>query len=91
MTKKELIEYISDTIGFQKQKSGEIVEIFFNSIKKNVKKDKTIKIVNFGTLKFVQGKLRKGINPITREIITFSSESKIKFIPSQNLDEFINS
>ncbi len=91
MTKKDLIDYISETIGFQKQKSGEIVEIFFDSIKKNIKHDGIVKIVNFGSLKLVNGKLRKGINPITKEIITFSSENKLKFIVSQSLDEFINS
>ena len=54
-------------IGFSKSISENLIDEFFSIIVSNLKKEKKVKISNFGTFSIRQKKLRIGRNPKTKE------------------------
>jgi len=56
----------------------------------NLKKEKKIKISNFGTFTIRKKKTRIGRNPKTKEEKMISARNVILFKPSKNFKDFIN-
>ena len=59
MTKKGLAEAIHNKIGLSKRESAEIVEYFFETMKKNLERGESIKLPKFGTFKIQHKEKRK--------------------------------
>ena len=78
-------------LGFSKKILEVIFDDLLNIIVENIKKNKKIKISNFGTFELRHKKQREGRNPKTKEIKTISERNVILFKPSKDLKEFINS
>ena len=78
-------------LGFSKKILEVIFDDMLNIIVENIKKNKKIKISNFGTFELRHKKQREGRNPKTKEIKTISERNVILFKPSKDLREFINS
>ena len=91
ITKKNIINSIYMQLGFSKKILEVIFDDMLNIIVENIKKNKKIKISNFGTFELRHKKQRKGRNPKTKEIKTISERNVILFKPSKDLREFINS
>ena len=91
ITKKDIINSIYMQLGFSKKILEVIFDDLLNIIVENIKKNKKLKISNFGTLELRHKKQRKGRNPKTNEIRTISERNVILFKPSKDLKEFINS
>jgi len=91
ITKKDIINSIYMQLGFSKKILEVIFDDMLNIIVENIKKNKKIKISNFGTFELRHKKQRKGRNPKTKEIKTISERNVILFKPSKDLREFINS
>ena len=70
LTKKDLVNMLYMQIGFSKQISENLIEEFFSLIITNLKKNKSVKISNFGTFSVRSKKSRVGRNPKTKEIKT---------------------
>ena len=70
LTKKDLVNTLYMQIGFSKQISENLIEEFFSLIITNLKKNKSVKISNFGTFSVRSKKSRVGRNPKTKEIKT---------------------
>ena len=91
ITKKDIINSIYMQLGFSKKILEVIFDDMLNIIVENIKKNKKLKISNFGTFELRHKKQRKGRNPKTKEIKTISERNVILFKPSKDLKEFINS
>ena len=91
ITKKNIINSIYMQLGFSKKILEVIFDDMLNIIVENIKKNKKIKISNFGTFELRHKKQREGRNPKTKEIKTISERNVILFKPSKDLREFINS
>tara|TARA_Y100000590_G_scaffold399283_1_gene482342 strand:+ start:248 stop:544 length:297 start_codon:yes stop_codon:yes gene_type:complete len=90
LTKKDLVNMLYMQIGFSKQISENLIEEFFSLIITNLKKNKSVKISNFGTFSVRSKKSRVGRNPKTKEIKTISKRDVVLFKPSKEFKEFIN-
>jgi integration host factor subunit alpha len=91
MTKKELSEKIHRKIGLSKRESAEIVEHFFEQLKKNLTAGNGIKLPRFGSFRVQQRKARKGRNPSTGETIEIGSRKAVVFKPSRFLRDAMDS
>ena len=90
LTKKDLVNLIYMQIGYSKQISENLIEDFFKTIIDNLKKERTLKLSNFGTFSIRQKKSRLGRNPKTKEEKIISERNVVLFKPSKEFKEFIN-
>jgi DNA-binding protein HU-beta len=72
-----------------KKQAQEIVELFFETITKTLKKGEDIGITGFGTFKVVRRAARKGINPKTGESIQIAAANKPKFTAGKLLKDAV--
>ena len=90
LTKKDLVNLIYMQLGFSKQISEDLIEDFFQTIVKNLKKEKTLKLSKFGTFMIRQKKSRLGRNPKTKENKIISERNVVLFKPSKEFKKYIN-
>ena len=90
LTKKDLVNLVYMQIGFSKSISENLIDEFFSIIVSNLKKEKKVKISNFGTFSIRQKKLRVGRNPKTKEEKEISKRDVILFKPSKEFREYLN-
>ena len=90
LTKKDLTNSIYMQIGFSKLVSESLINEFFSLILSNLKKEKIVKISNFGTF-ILRGKNpRIGRNPKTKEKKEISKRNVVLFKPSKEFKNFVN-
>ena len=90
LTKKDLTNSIYMQIGFSKLVSENLIDEFFSLILLNLKKEKIVKLSNFGTFTLRVKNPRIGRNPKTREKKTISKRNVVLFKPSKEFKIFIN-
>ena len=90
LTKKDLINSIYMQIGFSKLISETLIDEFFSLILLNLKKEKIVKLSNFGTFMLRVKNPRIGRNPKTREKQVISKRNVVLFKPSKEFKIFIN-
>lgn len=90
MTKADLIEGVSERVGFSKKESAEIVELVFDILKENLEQGENVKISGFGNFIVRQKSSRKGRNPQTGEEIKISERNVVTFKTSQVLRNALN-
>ena len=90
LTKKDLVNRIYMQIGFSKEITINIVDEFFSLIVLNLKKEKQLKISNFGTFSIRFKKSRIGRNPKTKEAKTISERKVVLFKPSKDFKKLVN-
>ena len=90
LTKKDLVNLIYMQIGFSKSISENLIDEFFSIIVSNLKKEKKVKISNFGTFSIRQKKLRIGRNPKTKEEKMISARNVVLFKPSKEFKKLLN-
>ena len=90
ITKKNIINSIYMQIGFSKKISENLLEDLLNLLIENLKKNKKVKISNFGTFTVRNKKSRIGRNPITKEEKVISKRNVILFKPSKEFKSFVN-
>ena len=91
LTKKEIINSIYMQLGFSKKISENLLEDFLSIILNELKKNKKVKIPNFGTFTIRFKKSRIGRNPKTLKQTIISDRNVVLFKPSKDLKNFINS
>tara|TARA_B100001769_G_scaffold120831_1_gene94233 strand:+ start:370 stop:663 length:294 start_codon:yes stop_codon:yes gene_type:complete len=91
LTKKEIINSIYMQLGFSKKISENLLEDFLSIILNELKKNKKVKISNFGTFTIRFKKSRIGRNPKTLKQTIISDRNVVLFKPSKDLKNFINS
>ena len=90
LTKKDLVNLVYMQIGFSKSISENLIDEFFSIIISNLKKEKKVKISNFGTFLIRQKKLRIGRNPKTKEEKIISARNIVLFKPSKEFKKLLN-
>ena len=90
LTKKDLVNMLYMQIGFSKQISENMIEEFFSLIVSNLKKNKSVKISNFGTFSIRSKKSRIGRNPKTKEKKVITERNVITFKASKEFKNYIN-
>ena len=91
LTKKDLINTVYMQIGFSKNISENLIDDFLTTIKKNLKKEKKLKLSKFGTFSIRSKKSRIGRNPKTKEQKTISQRDVILFKASKEFKDLVNS
>lgn len=81
MNKSELVAEVQKALGADATKASaeRAIEAVLESIKKGVKKDKTVQLIGFGTFSVAKRAARTGINPRTKEKIKIKASKTIKF------------
>ena len=77
-------------IGFSKLVSESLIDEFFALILLNLKKEKIVKLSNFGTFTLRTKNSRIGRNPKTKEKKEISKRDVVLFKPSKEFKNFIN-
>ena len=89
-TRKDLSNKIYQNLGFSKNLSSKIVEMFFETLISGIIKSNKIKISSFGTFSVLNKKERIGRNPKTKMEAKIFSRKVVKFKPSLLLKEKLN-
>ena len=86
ITKDSLVEMVHNEIGLNKREAKELIESFFEQIKKSLEEGNDIKLSGFGNFNLRDKAPRPGRNPKTgeegtissRRVVTFKSGLKLK-------------
>ncbi len=86
LTKAQIVNSISNQIGFPKNHSSEIIETLLEIIKKSLESGEEVMISNFGKFCVKEKRERKGRNPATgremvlkpRKVVTFKCSGKLR-------------
>ena len=79
ITKDSLVEMIHNEIGLNKREAKELIECFFEEIKKTLENGNYIKLSGFGNFMLRDKLPRPGRNPKTGEEVTISSRRVVTF------------
>ena len=90
LTKKDIINSMYIKLGFSKRILNTILDDILYIIVDNLKKNKKVKISNFGTFELRKKKKREGRNPKTREKKLISSRNVVLFKASKDFKKFVN-
>ena len=90
LTKKDIIKSIYMQIGFPKKVIEEIINDLIDLIIIGIRKDKKLKIANFGTFMLRKKKSRIGRNPKTKEEKVVNERNVVLFKPSKDFKKFVN-
>ncbi|MGL5290317.1 MAG: integration host factor subunit alpha [Enterovibrio sp.] len=85
LTKADLAETLSEVVGLNKRDAKEIVETFFEEIRKALESGEEIKLSGFGNFYLRDKNQRPGRNPKTGEDIPISARRVVTFHPGQKL------
>jgi integration host factor subunit alpha len=91
MTKLEIVTNLYEKLGFSRRECANIVDAFFDIIKKTLAEEENVKISGFGNFIVKQKKARRGRNPQTGDEIEISERKVLNFRLSQVLKDEINS
>lgn len=91
MSKKELIDAVSEKADLTKEKASVAVEAMLAYIEGTLKKGGEVSIPPLGKFKVTRRKEREGINPLTKAPLKIPAANVPKFTPSKSLKESINS
>ena len=90
ITKLDLVNHLHENLGLNKVESKELVEAFFDEIKKSLINNEDVKISGFGNFKILNKKERPGRNPKTGEPAIISARRVITFKAGQKLRKKIS-
>lgn len=90
VTKAELSNTISDTLGLNKRESKEIVEDFFGQIAGVLENGEDVKLSGFGNFELRDKTARPGRNPRTGEDVPISARRVVTFKPGQKLRALVD-
>ncbi len=79
ITKDSLVEMVHNEIGLNKRETKELIEAFFEQIKKSLEEGNDIKLSGFGNFNLRDKAPRPGRNPKTGEEVTISSRRVVTF------------
>ena len=85
LTKAEIAQSLTDTFGFNKRESKEVVEQFFEEMGRVLTKGEQIKLSGFGNFELRDKSSRPGRNPRTGEDVPISARRVVTFKPGQKL------
>lgn len=90
LNKKALAECVAEKCELTKKDSEMIVNTIFDEIKATLQEQGTVDIYGFGKFEIAHREAREGINPLTKEKMTFSASNSVKFKSSKALKDAVN-
>ncbi len=85
LTKADLAEKLYDELGLNKREAKELVELFFEEIRRSLEENEPVKLSGFGNFELRDKSQRPGRNPKTGEEIPISARRVVTFRPGQKL------
>lgn len=85
LTKADLAQTLTDTFGFNKRESKELVEQFYGEMSEVLVRGEQIKLSGFGNFELKDKSARPGRNPRTGEDVPISARRVVTFKPGQKL------
>ena len=85
LTKADLAEQMFNTLGLNKREAKELVELFFEEIRKSLESGETVKLSGYGNFNLRDKNPRPGRNPKTGEEIPITARTVVTFRPGQKL------
>ncbi|CAH0533450.1 Integration host factor subunit alpha [Vibrio stylophorae] len=85
LTKADLAENLFEKLGISKRDAKELVEVFFEEIRKALENGEQIKLSGFGNFDLREKNERPGRNPKTGEDIPITARRVVTFRPGQKL------
>lgn len=85
LTKADIAQTLSDTFGFNKRESKEMVEQFYDQISQVLISGEQVKLSGFGNFELRDKSSRPGRNPRTGEDVPISARRVVTFKPGQKL------
>lgn len=91
LTKAELANYLHMTLNLNKNDSKELIEVFFEEVRRALENGEHVKLSGFGNFILRDKGERPGRNPKTGEEIAVSARRVVTFKAGQKLKERITS
>ena len=85
LTKADLAEKLYVELGLNKREAKELVELFFEEIRRSLETNEHVKLSGFGNFELRDKSQRPGRNPKTGEEIPISARRVVTFRPGQKL------
>ncbi|MSQ62918.1 MAG: integration host factor subunit alpha [Betaproteobacteria bacterium] len=89
LTKAELANHVSETIGLNKSESMDMVEAFFEEMQMALERGEGVKLSGFGNFQLRNKAQRPGRNPKTGEEMPISARRVVTFRASQKLKRMV--
>lgn len=90
LTKAQLAERLFEKHGFSKREAMDIVETFFEEIKRSLEDNEPVKLSGFGIFELRDKRERPGRNPKTGEEVPITARRVVTFRPGQKLRSLAN-
>lgn len=85
LTKAVMAERLFDDLGLNKREAKDLVDLFFETIRRALEQGEQVKLSGFGNFELRDKGERPGRNPKTGEEIPISARRVVTFRPGQNL------
>jgi integration host factor subunit alpha len=90
LTKADLVDAVHGRHGgITKDEAAEIVDAIFSTMKKSLRRGRTVRIQNFGTFEITSRKGRTGVNPVSGEKIFIRPQKGLSFRPARRLKDVL--
>ena len=90
ITKMDIVKELAQKSKLTQSVAKAIINDFLGIIKKNLKKEKRLQILGFGSFYTKKQAARSAINPNTRKPIQVPEKKLVKFSPGKALREAVN-
>ena len=90
MNKTELVAAIAEKAELSKKDSEAALKAFIDVVTDELKNDRKVQLVGFGTFEVTKRAAREGINPLTRERMSIPASKAPKFKAGKALKETVN-
>ena len=87
LTKFNIVKSLNDEIGLNKREAKELVDSFFDNIKKLLSQGQEVKLSGFGNFQLKNKSSRPGRNPRTGEDVEITARRVVTFKSGQKLKE----
>ena len=87
LTKFDIVKNLNYEIGLNKREAKELVDSFFDTIKKLLSQGKEVKLSGFGNFQLKDKSSRPGRNPRTGENVEITARRVVTFKSGQKLKE----
>lgn len=89
MNKSQLIEMIANKANLSKKSANNVIDLFIESVKKNLVENKKVTITGFGTFSVSSRAARNGVNPQTGKAIVIPATKVPRFKAGKELRALI--
>ncbi|MGQ4275764.1 integration host factor subunit alpha [Pseudidiomarina sp. E22-M8] len=90
LTKAEMAEHLFEKFGINKRDAKDLVENFFEEIRRTLEQGQEVKLSGFGNFELRTKNERPGRNPKTGEDIPISARRVVTFRPGQKLKQRVS-